>query len=305
MALTGNLCDPAAIYTPETSHHEGCLLLSKIRHVLIPKGVAAIVEWGLRHQDGATADLTLCFPVETSLSGSLSVSDPAIPPLVISRIGECDSAGTILEREGGVEDAKTGTVRFALPKAIYNNAGIYLMNIAIVNATTKAPLFIDSGILSVESSLFGDNTQRTAPPTLSDIRLHLRDTPLENDLLDDVEFDTAEVINALVYPISQWNEEPPPVAAFTCRTFPYRFHWRQAAVGELLRVAAHHYIRNNLKLNHGGLQGNLKDKYEEYLGLAESYRLEWKDFIDKKKLEINAGMGIHSLGSTYSHGGAF
>ncbi len=291
------VCDDLRVWTPEQSCHEGCPLLSKIRHVLIQKGVCATVEWGLRHPDGKTADLSLCFPSETSIS--TSVSAVADDPLIKVRIGDCDGTGAIYEVTGTVADAKTGTIRFTLPKEIFNLAGIYIMDMAVVDAANLAPLFIDNGMLTVETGLFGDTTQRNGPPTFSDIRIHLRDSALENDLLDDVEFDTAEVVNALVYPVRQWNEEPPPVAQFTCRTFPYRFNWRQAAVGELLRIAAHHYMRNNLKLNHGGLQGNLKDKYQEYLALAESYRLEWKDFIDKKKLEINIGLASRTLGSPY------
>lgn len=306
MPQTSSVCDGTPVWTPEQSCHEGCAILSKVRHIVIEKGICATVEWGLRHADGKTADLSLCFPTESSasvsVSGSVSessVSDVVTEPLIKIRLGDCDGAGTIYEVTGTVADAKTGTIRFTLPKEIFNLAGIYIMDMAMVDATTKSPLFIDNGILSVETGLWGDTTQRTGPPTLSDIRIHLRDTPLENDLLDDVEFDVAEVINAIVYPVHQWNEEPPPVAPFTCRTFPYRFHWRQAVVGELLRISAHHYMRNNLKLNHGGLQGNVKDKYQEYLALAESYRLEWKEFIDKKKLEINAGLGMKTLGSPY------
>lgn len=300
MPQTSSICDGVPVWTPEQACHEGCAILSKVRHVLIPKGVCATIEWGLRHPDGKTADLSLCYSTNESLSFSASESAEAMEPLIKVRIGDCDSSGTIYEVTGSVADEKTGTVRFALPQQVFNLSGIYIMDMAVVDPITEAPIFIDNGLLSVEAGLFGSTTQRTGPPTFSDIRIHLRDTAVENDLLDDVEFDTPEVVNALVYPIHQWNEEPPPVAVFTCRTFPFRYHWRQAVAGELLRIAAHHYMRNNLKLNHGGLEGNIKDKYKEYLVLAESYRTEWKEFITRKKIEINAGMGSSSLGSTYS-----
>lgn len=294
------ICDGVPIFTPETACHENCPILSKTRHIVIPKGVCATVEWSLRHPDGKTADLTTCFSeTSQSISGSISVNDP-VDPLVKVRVGECDGAGAILEVSGTVQDNATGTIRFTIPQDVYNNAGIYVLSMAIVDSTTEAPIFIDTGLLSVEVGLFGSLTQTNAPPTLADIRLHLRDTPVENDLTDDVEYDTAEILNAIVMPIHQWNAEPPPVAAFTCRTFPYKFYWRQAVVGELLRVAAHHYMRNNLKINHGGISGNFKDKYKEYLALAESYRLEWKEFVTMKKIELNASLGFRSVSSPYA-----
>lgn len=302
MGQKNTLCSGINCYTPEHNYHEGCEVLNKIRHVVVPKGVAAVVEWQLRHPTGDAVDLTECFPTE-----SVSVSESATDNdhVIRARFSDCDG-GVILERDGAVSDASTGKVLFAIPKGVYNESGIYVMSMGVVDKSSGTPLFLDSGLLSIETSLWGDVTKRTAPPTLSDIRNHIRDTPLENDeLLSDVEFDVSEIIQAIVWPIREWNEKPPPLAPFTCRTFPFRFHWMRAVVSELLRTAAHHYMRNNLKINHGGVSGNFKDKYQEYLEVSQLYRQEWLTFLEQKKAEININGGFASLDSPYSDGWGF
>jgi len=127
--------------------------------------------------------------------------------------------------------------------------------------------------LSVEPTLFGDpQLQRPTVPTVEEIRRHLRDTGLENELLNnEVQFSTPEIIGALLTPVRVWNETPPDIARYNCHNFPYTHHWRQGVVAELLRSAAHHYMRNDMPVNHGGVQGNLKNKYDQYLRLAQQY----------------------------------
>lgn len=301
MSQKNQLCASPGIFAPDTACHEGCPVLSKIRHVVVPQGVCAILEWPLRHPDGRAVDLTTCFPQETSTSVSESKEGANAAEAVAARFADCDG-NNILEIEGAVHDYTTGKIRFAVPTQVYDTPGIYQLSMAILqedSAGVRRPIFVDSGLLSVEGTLWGNRAVRTRPPTLGEIRMHLRDTAVENDLLADVEFDDQELIQALVRPIQQWNEIPPPVAPFTCNTFPFRYHWLQAVVGELLTTAAHHYMRNNLKMNHAGLAGNFKDRYREYLGLAERYRQEWKDFVTQKKIEINASMGMGSAHSAY------
>lgn len=301
MPQSTTLCEEPNVFSPATACHEGCAILDKIRHVVIKKGTTAIIEWPLRHPGGAAVDLTYCFPTEQSTSVSQSLAGADAAEAIKARFAACDG-GEVWETEGIVHDVTTGTIRFAVPSQIYQDAGIYAMDMAVIqiDGTTETPIFIDSGLLSVEGSMWGNLTQRTQPPTLNDIRLHLRDTHVENELLADVEFDAQEILGAIVRPIRQWNETPPPVACYTCKTFPYRYHWMQAVVGELLRTSAHHYMRNNLKMNHGGLTGNFKDKYQEYLAVATQYTTEWKTFINEKKIEINISGAFGSITSSYS-----
>jgi len=186
-----------------------------------------------------------------------------------------------------------------LPEEFRDAGSVYQIQVAIVEVSSSRPVLLNTCIWLVEEGLWGDVTARTGMPSFGEIRSHMRDTAIENDLLDDVEFDDEEVIRAIVRPIDQWNETPPPVASFSCATFPYRYHWLQAIVGELMMTGVHHYARNNIKVDHGGVSGNFKDKAPEYAQIAQLYRGEWKEFIDMKKLEINTGMAINSLDSPY------
>lgn len=303
MPQVSALCDGVPVHTPEDSCHEGCPVLTKTRHVVIPKGAVACIDWPMRFPTGTGMDLSNCFPSEASIS--ISESEAGTSKEVRVRFAACDVSSNTLEVEGEiVEDAAAqGRVRANVPPAVYQEAGIYQMQFGIVdpgeNGAADTVFAIDGGLLSVEGTLWGDTRQAVQPPTLNDIRMHLRDTPIENDLLADYEFDNDEVINALVRPIRQWNETPPPIAVHTCRSFPYRYYWLQAVVGELLRTAAHHYMRNNLKVQHGGVSGNIKDKYKEYMATAQMYRDEWLIFVDQKKVELNAAAAFGVTQSAY------
>lgn len=318
MAQLNSVCeDGSPLLTPDTSCHEGCPVLTKVRHIVVPKGVCPTIEWPLRATNGKAVNLSVCFapdaPEESESSTSVSVSlSVAVAEgttfAVRARFADCDNRGTIYERPGAVQDAASGKVRFTLPEEIFDEAGIYVMSVAIVAVAedgTETPVFVERGLLSVEDSLWGNTTNRNAPPTLADIRMHLRDTHVENDFLQDVEFDADELVSALVQPIRYWNEVPPPIACFTCRTFPFRYHWMRATVSELLKTAAHHYMRNNINVDHGGVSGNFKERYQEYLAVAKMYEDEWKTFVDEKKVEINAAGGRLSIGSPYDNTALF
>ncbi len=289
MADSSNVCIPPNILTPETACHDGCPVLSKARHIIVPKGVQGVIAWPLRHPDGTSVNLSFCFPETPDQSVSESISHGAdASEGVRTRFSDCDGAN-LMEIAGAPHDVTTGTVMFAVPQQVYDRAGIYRMSIAVIQEENgvERPAFIENALLSVENTLWGDTTQLTGPPTLDDLRIHLRDTAVENELLAQTEFDATEILNAIVRPIQQWNETPPPVAHFNCSTFPFKYHWMQGTVGQLLLTAAHSYMRNNLKVNHGGVSGNFKDKYKEYLQVAQAYITEWTEFITQKKVEIN------------------
>jgi len=264
------------------STHEGCTILTKQRQVAVDKGVAAKIVWPLRFPDGVAGDL----------------SDLTNPEIRVRFEDICGNARLLGHMTATVTDAATGLISFDLPSEVYNMAGLYRFHIAVVNSA-GVPFFADRGLLSIESGLFGDISQATGPPTLQEIRLHMRDTAIENDLLADVEFDDTEIVAAIARPIQQWNETPPDIARHTCQTFPYRFHWLNATVGELLMTATHHYMRNKMKANAGGLSIDDKAKDRDYIQFAQLYSQEWQRFIITKKSEINLSRCYGSIGSDY------
>lgn len=301
MPQVNSVCDGLPIYTPEENCHEGCPMLNKIRNVLLDRGIAAAIRWTFRDKHGNPVNISACFcsseesiSIDQSLSLVTCIDSGVIKVRFADCMGQC-----VFEQDGELIDAATGTVQFAVPEHIYDNSGIYQMSIGVVDSTTDKPVFIEKALLLVEESQWGNLNQANSPPTISEIQIALNDHAAENELLGETEFDMADITHALVAPIRQWNESPPPIAYFNCINFPYRYHWRQAVIGELLSSAVHKYMRNNLNMNHGGVQGNFKDKYKEYLQMVMLYKQEWKEFVEEKKMSINAQQGIASLGSDY------
>lgn len=283
---------------PEDAAHEGCPIVTKRRHVTVDKGVNGCVQWQLRWPDGQIADFSDCYDVSVSESGSESAV--GTNPEIRVRFGDACSSSRILGHiVGTMADAANGLVDFCLPGEVYNKSGIYRFQIAVVSGDDT--LFMDKGLISVESGLFGDINQMHGPPSMQEIRMHLRDTEIENDLLGDVEFDDAEILFAISRPVQQWNETPPPIARHTCQNFPYRYNWLNAIAGELMMTAVHHYIRNKMKASAGGLTEDDKNKDSEYTRLARQYRDEWRHFIVTKKVELNVARGFSTMGSNYDY----
>lgn len=305
--------DGRTILRPVISLHEDCQIRLKQRHIRSEKGQLIIAHWPLWDNQGQAINLTEFMTELTtdpnaaeSLSASLSLSlaPEDLTFVVKARFMECEvgnSSPTIYEITGDFVDSDAGLVSFQFPDELACLGGVFRFQVGVLVAGTTRPLLLNKGLWSNESGLWGDTTTVNGIPSLMEIRNHLRDTPVENDLLDDVEFDDDEIVMAMVAPIQQWNETPPPVAYYSCRSFPFRYHWRQAIIGELMRTAAHHYLRNELRINHGGLSGNFKDKHREYLQLAQLYKDEWDRFVVNKKIEINVSGAAQGLGSLYDN----
>ena len=274
---------------------DGCPIRSKRRHVPVSQGVCGEVIWTMRDRNGQLVNLTACLDSDSiSDNGSLSESTAAGDRTVAVRFQGCDRGCGVGESAAEVLDAQSGTIKFPLPEAICQVAGIYHFQVAVLDGTT--PLFVDGGLISVEPSLWGEVDNQTGPPTIEELRFHLRDRVEENTLLGAYEFDDAEILEAIRWPIMQFNETPPPLAYFSCNNFPYRYHWRNAIVAKLLQTAAHSYLRNKLQVASGGLSVDDKNKNAEYMQMAMLYEKEWKDFLVQKKVELNANLAWGSTG---------
>lgn len=301
-------CD-VVVPEAEDALHEGCPVLTKRRALLITKGQCGLAEWQMRWKSGEVADLSSCF-ADASLSESTStdsvsesaasVSEPAPSALPIGvRFQGCDRTRNLASVVGTVVDASQGLVRFPLPEAVCQNSGLYHFQIAVLDGGRV--VFADDGLLSVEHGMWGDTNNMSGPPTLEEIRFHLRDRAAENDLLAAVEFDNAEILEAVRHPVMYWNEQLPPLPPLNCNNFPFRHHWRNAIVAELLFVAAHHYVRNKMQSTSGGLNVDDKNKNQEYLALAMHYKQEWQQFVVMKKMSINASGFYGAAGSAYGN----
>lgn len=266
--------------TPEDSQHDGCPVLGKTRYLVVNKGECACVEWVVRDRQGNVRDLTDIDHAVVRFQDALSV-DPGL-----------------YEIDADIANAAAGVIQFTLTQDLVARAGVWQLQIGLLEVDDSL-LASEIGYLSVERGLFGDISNFDGPLTINEVRMTLRDTMIENDMLDDVEFDDVEIVYAILQPVREWNEKPPPVAYFNAGNFPYHYHWLKAVVAHLLVTAAHWYERNNLEASHGGISVRDRAKANPYLAVSQLLRKEWLEFITNKKIEINARLFMGYIGSGY------
>lgn len=210
-----------------------------------------------------------------------------------------------------VTDGTAGLVSITLTPAQLQYAGIWPASLitcsTAATATTPGEIIEEfSCWLYVKRSLTS-LIEGNRPITIPEIRMALRDTsPSYNTLLEDLEFSDEEIVYAMMRPVEEWNEGTPQLEQFTYTpgTFPFREHWRKATMGILLRSAAHHYRRNYVPYNAGGVSFDDKNKADQYFQDGERLAQEWKEFMMAKKRELNMSLCFGVLGSRSFYGGA-
>ncbi len=200
----------------------------------------------------------------------------------------------------------TGYVRaHSLPDKIIREPGIYIEEWGVFTED-KRMLFSNQCCTFVRRGLFGLSSDpakmNLGPPSIEEIRLSLRDnSPADNTLLDDVEFDAAEIAQAVVRPLQYWNETPPPLRPIqTTKTFPFREMWLLGIQSNLLDMAANNYRRNDLQYNAGGVAVADKAKEQFYSAAAGRLRQQFIEMCRAKKIEINISLFSGSISSQYS-----
>lgn len=126
----------------------------------------------------------------------------------------------------------------------------------------------------------------------NDIRMWLRDnSPELNTLLDDYEFSSEEIRQALTYAQDYWNEQPPYIGNIDYDRNPFRFHLLQGTVANLLFMAANGYRRNHLQYSAGGLTVDDNNKAQQYDSAGARMWEEFKLWVRQNKRTINASNG--------------
>ena len=157
--------------------------------------------------------------------------------------------------------------------------------------------------LYVERGIHGTADVGTGfgPPCLAEVRLHLRDAPESNLLLDEFEFDEAEIAMAVTRPVEYWNETPPPlISQYDTTTFPFRYYWLEGICWQLFLIAANWFRRNRLPYSAGGLTIDDTGKEKEYLAAAEMYGQRYREWCLQKKVQLNMMDGFATFPSDYS-----
>lgn len=258
-------------------------LVQREQNVCIKDGRTKTLVWTMKTAAGIPIDLTPY--VANNPAASLRVAEYASPGCVTY-----DFPGTIL-------NASIGQVQAVVDVSNLNGPGIFQAEFRVLNSDGSIATS-NAFLLTVERSLFG--AQLSGPPSFAEIRLFMRDSaPAENRLLDEVSFDDAELAAAINMPVLYWNEALPPVAPMTTQSFPFRYNWIQATIGQLLLISTEWYRKNRLAYSAGGTTVDDMDKAQlcEQAGLRRWQ--EYKDWVKQKKIQINIESGFGTLGSPY------
>jgi len=282
------------VVTQNNETYYGCVPLEKSNAVIVGGGAPSTVEYQIRDANGTPVDLSTFFDLD----------DPG---------GEDDHNGLFIRfavadntmiakrsERGNIIDARLGKVQFPLPDYVYDIPCIYTFHFAVGDKETYPisgkPVWVapGRGVLLVEWTPFVTHNDRCpmkhrVVPAVEDIRRKLDDFIGKNDLMAQVEYSTDDIVNAMIWPVAKFNELPPQLRRyrFTLMNFPYYENWLIGTASELLRLSVIHLTRNKLLSTHGGMQGDEKNRDQEYIRIAAQYREEFLLWARLTKTSLN------------------
>jgi hypothetical protein len=291
---------------------DGCPVLPKLQCHEVQMGQHAKLLWNFKDSQGRAVNLDAFLDPDSASSQEPDKFDPistptAGPTLRMRELSGMDPVNDrIIPLDVTVVDAARGLVRAEpLPEKLIRHPGVYLEEWAFFDHSGNM-LFSNQCCTFVRRGLFGVNAdlnrRNLGPPSLEEIRLAMRDNaPADNLLLDDVEFDAAEISQAVLRPIQYWNETPPPLnPPMTTKTFPFREMWLLGIQAYLFDMVASHYRRNQLAYNAGGMAIDDKNKEQQYRATSNQLQQQFREMLRAKKIEINISMFSGTLSSPYS-----
>jgi len=292
----------------------GKTILTRTMAIEIRGEQFATIQYVMRDRNGNPVDLThcLCMPDGSlSASASLSVGDCPCQYKLVFRLNEYLTGGRGKEFNVRAVTPAAGEVEVDLQPEDTRLPGIYFGEFAMIechdgeDTCDSTVIFSNRVYVHIGRNLWNNRMNCGAPagpPSISEVRLHLRDTrPEESYLLDNVAFSDEEIAQATILPVEYWNEVPPPIGIYTTATFPYRYHWLMAIAGYLFLIVAEQQRRNNLAYSAGGVQVNDQNREPNYEQAAQRRITEFKDFVRAKKVSINVSQAMGSVGSSYGH----
>lgn len=267
---------------------------TKRRAVVVKQSQTAVIQMPLLNQAGNPIDLS---------AYALPASEPS--EQIVIRFQEALGIRTdVHEATGEVDDQDQGLVAFALPDGVIQCPGVYTCEVAVFDALGRMYLS-NTLFVFVERGLFNQFGASAAPypgaPTVDEIRLSMRDNgPEDNRLLDDYEFDAAELCWALVRAVQFWNTCQPPIGLYyDTVTYPLRDLWLEGVCGQLFEMAANRYMRNDLQYSAGGVAVADQAKWQQYYAAGERRWAGYVAAVRAKKVAVNMGMAMGGLGSSY------
>lgn len=310
-------CDPnlsaAPVLFPEScaqqntlsaaiSKTNGVPVLTRTRAISVSQGQEAAIDWQMLDNEGRPVNLTPC---------GFGGVNPPTDLKVVMRLKEQLALGNTripLQIDAEIFDAATGKVRVQLTHEMTRAPGIYYGEMALINITDPdltPPPVVFSNIFSViiNRSTFGPQGEQGGPPSIAEIRLHLRDSsPAESYLLEHVMFDDAEIALAITRPVMYWNEVPPPLDnTYNTQNFPFRYHWLEGICANLFFMVAEQYRRNQLAYSAAGMSVDDQNKEAAYERAGQTRWQAYREWVRATKASINLESCYGEVTSNYKY----
>jgi len=310
-------CDPnlaaAPVLFPEScsqqdnlkaavSKTNGVPVLTRTRAVSVSQGQCANIDWQMLDTQGRPVDLSPCG------FGGLT---PPVAFKVVFRLKEQLELGNArppIQVDAELFDAETGKVRAQLVQGMTQYPGVYYGEMALIDVANEQagnPCVVFSNTFSViiNRSTFGPQGQQSGPPSIAEIRLHLRDSsPAESYLLEHVMFDDAEIALAITRPVMYWNEIPPPLdAVYNTQNFPFRYHWLEGICANLFMMVAEQYRRNQLAYSAAGMSVDDQNKEASYERAGQARWQAYREWVRATKASINLESCYGEVTSNYKY----
>lgn len=277
-----------------TAQSYGKPLPAKRRGILVPAGASITMQCQLL-QNCIPADLT------TFGSGALPIGAQTAPQIQF-RIRESVSGPETPLQQADVTilDPPSGSVEVLLPSNVTVNPGVYDGEFGVYNMAGNVAM-TNKIVVWVDRGMFGQ--QNGGLPALDEVRLATQDVDPEGNLLIHAfENDLADICFAAVSAVRIWNESQPPIELmYTTNDYPYTQQWLTGIVGMLYSTRAKAFLRNQLPYQAAGVSVDDQNKWQQYLQVSQQMLEEYKDWVKRKKTQINCEGAITSLGSPYSY----
>jgi hypothetical protein len=293
-------CAGQNVISAPVSNTNGLPVLTRMRAISITQGQCATIDWQLIDKDGHPVNLIPCH---------LANQDPAFK--VTLRLKEhlaLGNANPVTTVDAMIIDEETGKVQTTLTSGMVSTPGIYYGEMSLVNIPaddTAVPCVVFSNIFYVviNRSTFGPAGEMGGPPSIAEIRLHLRDSsPAESYLLEHLMFDDAEIALAITRPVMYWNEVPPPLdTVYTTQDFPFRYHWLEGICGNLFMMVAEQFRRNQLSYSAGGINVDDQNKEASYERAGQARWQAYREWVRATKASINLESCYGEVTSTYKY----
>jgi hypothetical protein len=295
-------CDAQATVKAPVSSTNGIPALARTRAISISQGQCATIEWQMLDPTGMPINLTTC--------GFTDEDTPENKKIVL-RLKEqlaLGNARPVPQVDATVTAPETGTVTVTMTKQMVNTPGIYYAEMALIDTSdessaTPCVVFSNTFTLIINRSTFTTQGNDGGPPSIAEVRLHLRDSsPGESYLLEHVMFDDAEIALAIARPVMYWNEVPPPLdATYNTQNFPFRYHWLEGICANLFFMVAEQYRRNQLSYSAGGMSVDDQNKEGSYERAGQARWQAYREWVRATKASINLESCYGEVTSAYKY----